>query len=81
MDSRSAVVLVAGLLCDETVWAAQCAALERDYAVFVPSLWGLDSIPSMARTVLDAAPPRFALAGHSLGARVALEVVRQAPER
>lgn len=78
---RPAVVLVAGLLCDETVWAVQRAALERDRAVFVPSLWGLDSIPGMARAVLDAAPPRFALAGHSLGARVALEVVRQAPER
>lgn len=81
MDSRPAVVLVAGLLCDETVWTAQRAALESEHRVFIPSLWGLDSIPGMARAVLDAAPPRFALAGHSLGARVALEVVRQAPGR
>lgn len=91
MDSRSAdrpgtVVLVSGLLCDETVWAAQREALERrdGYRVITPSLWGLDSIPDMARAVLDAAAAagrRFALAGHSLGARVALEVVRQAPER
>lgn len=74
-------MLVAGLLCDETVWSAQRAALEGECDVFTPSLWGLDSIPGMARAVLDAAPRRFALAGHSLGARVALEVVRQAPER
>src|SRR5262249_25362626 len=40
-----------------------------------------DSVGEMAATVLAAAPERFALAGHSLGAIVALEVVRQAPGR
>lgn len=40
-----------------------------------------DSIAEMATTVLASAPPRFALAGHSLGAIVALELVRRAPER
>jgi pimeloyl-ACP methyl ester carboxylesterase len=35
----------------------------------------------MAEQVLDLAPPRFALAGHSMGGRVALEVLARAPER
>ena len=35
----------------------------------------------MAEKVLREAPPRFALAGHSMGGRVALEVLRRAPER
>jgi pimeloyl-ACP methyl ester carboxylesterase len=35
----------------------------------------------MAQALLDKAPPRFALAAHSLGGRVALEVARLAPER
>jgi pimeloyl-ACP methyl ester carboxylesterase len=35
----------------------------------------------MARIVLDAAPPSFALAGFSMGGYVALEMLRQAPER
>jgi pimeloyl-ACP methyl ester carboxylesterase len=35
----------------------------------------------MAQYVLDVAPARFALAGHSMGARVALEMVRREPER
>jgi pimeloyl-ACP methyl ester carboxylesterase len=35
----------------------------------------------MADKVLAAAAPRFAVAGHSMGGRVALEVWRQAPER
>lgn len=85
MDSRPTIVLIPGLLCDETVWTAQRTALERDHQVLVPSLWGHDSIPGMARAVLElaqaATPGRFALAGHSLGARVALEAVRQAPDR
>jgi pimeloyl-ACP methyl ester carboxylesterase len=35
----------------------------------------------MAARVLRLAPPRFALLGHSMGARVALEIVRTAPTR
>jgi pimeloyl-ACP methyl ester carboxylesterase len=35
----------------------------------------------MAETVLDSAPRRFSLAGHSMGARVALEIFRLTPER
>lgn len=77
------IALVSGLLCDETVWVAQRAALERDgHNVVVPTLWGLDSIPDMARAVLETVETqRFLLVGHSLGARVALEVVSQASER
>jgi len=45
------------------------------------SFAGFSSIAGMAERVLAAAPPRFALAGHSMGGRVALEVWRQAPER
>jgi pimeloyl-ACP methyl ester carboxylesterase len=40
-----------------------------------------DSLPLMAEQLLANAPDRFAIAGHSMGGRVALEVVRQAPER
>src|SRR5262245_30933036 len=35
----------------------------------------------MAERILAAAPPRFALAGHSMGGRVALEVMARAPQR
>ena len=39
-------------------------------------------LSAMAALVLEQAPAeRFALAGHSMGGRVALEVVRMAPER
>jgi pimeloyl-ACP methyl ester carboxylesterase len=39
------------------------------------------TIETMARSVLADAPARFALAGHSMGGIVALEIVRQAPDR
>ncbi|UII69867.1 alpha/beta hydrolase [Pseudomonas sp. HN11] len=40
-----------------------------------------DQIEKMAERVLDIAPDRFSLAGHSMGARVALEVYHRAPQR
>jgi len=45
--------------------------------------WGPqhDSILAMAEAVLRWAPPTFALAGHSMGGRVAFQVYRLAPER
>ena len=36
---------------------------------------------NIARRILAAAPPRFALAGLSMGGFIAFEIMRQAPER
>jgi pimeloyl-ACP methyl ester carboxylesterase len=36
---------------------------------------------AIARRILAEAPPRFALAGHSMGGYIAFEIMRQAPER
>ncbi|PZN34729.1 MAG: alpha/beta hydrolase [Proteobacteria bacterium] len=80
--SDSTLVLVPGLMCDATVWEHQSATLGALAEVRVAELGGLDSIERMAQAVLQQAPAeRFALAGHSMGGRVAIEVVRQAPER
>lgn len=42
---------------------------------------GADSIEAMAAFALERMPPRFVLFGHSMGARVALEIWRMAPHR
>jgi pimeloyl-ACP methyl ester carboxylesterase len=76
---RPTLILVPGLLCDDTIWSAQVAAFAATYDVIVPVLNGFDSIPRMATALLERAPARFALAGHSLGGRIALETIRQAP--
>jgi pimeloyl-ACP methyl ester carboxylesterase len=73
--------LLCGLLCDEIVWEEQARALRSRYDVRVISFLRQDSIAAMAAHVLSNAPDSFALAGHSMGGRVALEVYRQAPQR
>lgn len=76
------LLLVPGLMCDATVWQPLLPALQaggRDCRVVDHG--DADRLPQMAQQLLDSAPPRFALAGHSMGARVALEVLRSAPGR
>lgn len=76
------LMLLPGLMCDATVWQPQVQALSRQAHCVVPD-WGLqNSLTAMARQALDEAPSeRFALAGHSMGGRIALEVMRLAPSR
>lgn len=76
------LVLIPGLLCDEFVWSAQREALSAHAQVWIADHGSLDSLTDMAEAVLrDAPAERFALAGHSMGGRVALEVLRLAPHR
>ncbi len=76
------LMLLPGLNCDAAVWAPQVAAL-KDQAHCVIPAWGQrDSLTAMAQQVLAEAPTeRFSVAGHSMGGRVVLEVMRLAPKR
>src|SRR5579863_5720947 len=78
---KNPLVLLPGFLCDRTVWESQIAALSDIAHCTVPEWGTLGSIESMAEHVLLTAPPRFALAGHSMGGRVAFQVYRMAPKR
>ncbi|MFY0664233.1 MAG: alpha/beta hydrolase [Natronospirillum sp.] len=75
------LLLLPGLLCDHTVWQPQVNALHPDIECRVMNYESAASLGAMAERVLRDAPPRFAMAGHSMGGRVALEVLRRAPER
>lgn len=78
----SVLMLCPGLMCDAAVWAPQVRALSATWNCVVVDYGLRDSLADMARHVLATAPAeRFALAGHSMGGRVALEVMRIAPER
>lgn len=84
MENRSQktpLVLLAGLLCDRFIWQAVAEQLDEVAQVEIFSFAGLNSFSAMADKVLLSAPPDFALAGHSMGGRVALEVYRKAPKR
>lgn len=81
MIDRELLILVPGLTCDREVWRAQQQALSAEREVRVPDHALADDLGRMAEQILDTAGPRFALAGHSMGGRVALEVLARAPER
>jgi pimeloyl-ACP methyl ester carboxylesterase len=74
-------MLIPGLMCDAAVWASQVAALGDRVRIRIADHGMRDSLESMAEAVIAQAPPCFAVAGHSMGGRVALEVVRRAPDR
>lgn len=75
------IVLVPGLLCSAEVFADQAIALWPYGPVTIASTLEGDTIAAMAAAILRAAPPRFALAGISMGGYICMEILRQAPER
>ena len=77
----SHLILIPGLMCDSAVWEHQARTLSALTTVDIADHGTLDSLGKMADAVLERAPARFALAGHSMGGRVAFEVLRRAPER
>ncbi len=83
--TKRPLVLVPGLLCDRALWEAQIQDLSDVADIMVADVTGgrsgADSIAGFAEDVLAAAPPRFALAGLSMGGYVSFEIMRRAPER
>jgi pimeloyl-ACP methyl ester carboxylesterase len=75
------LLLLPGLLCDRAAWAPVLPHVEHAAACSVPVYADETSLGAMAERVLASAPPTFAVAGHSMGGRVALELVRRAPGR
>ena len=76
------LVLLPGLMCDAAVWTPLLPALQAHAECHVVAYGLRNSLTTMAQQVLDEAPTeRFALAGHSMGGRVAMEVMRLAPHR
>jgi len=73
--------LLPGLLCDAAAWAPVVIRLGAAAQCHVPDYSAERSLDAMAEVVLAQAPDRIALAGHSMGARVALEILRRAPHR
>jgi len=80
-DAKIPLVLVPGMLCNAMSWQAQSDDLADIADIHIVDLRGHETFADIARAILAKGEDRFALAGHSMGARVALEVCRLAPER
>ena len=75
------LILLPGMMCDARLFGPQLEVLSATRAVNVLPITQHDSVEALASQVLAAAPERFALGGLSMGGIVAMEVVRQAPDR
>jgi pimeloyl-ACP methyl ester carboxylesterase len=79
--SKDTLYLLPGLLCDSDSWRDVADLLASDYDVVTPDFFQQDSLEAMGRWVLSVAPERFSVAGHSMGGRIAMILMRIAPER
>ena len=75
------IVLVPGLLTSPRVYAAQLSALWQHGPVTIADNTRDDTMAAIASRILADAPPRFALAGLSMGGYICFELARQAPDR
>jgi pimeloyl-ACP methyl ester carboxylesterase len=81
MDQTTPILLVPGLASSARIYAPVIPPLWRFGPVMIANHIRDDSIAAIARRILAEAPPRFALAGHSMGGYIAFEIMRQAGER
>jgi pimeloyl-ACP methyl ester carboxylesterase len=75
------IVLIPGLLASPRLYLEQLPELWRLGPTTVADHKRDDSMRGIARRVLEAAPPRFALVGLSMGGYISFEILRQAPDR
>lgn len=81
MSVNKTLLLIPGLLCDGFVWESVIKTLADEFDVVVADLSTRDSLADMASDALGACRGDLYVAGHSMGARVAMEMARLAPDR
>jgi pimeloyl-ACP methyl ester carboxylesterase len=76
------LILLPGLACDAELFRDQLPAWSQRHAVKVSDAHArFDTLPAMARALLDENPGAHVWVGSSMGGMLALEIHRQAPER
>jgi pimeloyl-ACP methyl ester carboxylesterase len=81
MASNLPLILVPGLLCSARLYSSQVTALWPCGQVAIADHRRDSDMAAIAARILADAPPRFALAGLSMGGYIAFAMLRQAPER
>ncbi len=74
-------LLIPGLNCDSRVYAHVAPVLWQFGPLTIANHTGGTTVAEIARSILAAAPPTFALGGFSFGGYLGFEILRQAPER
>src|SRR5512144_2765742 len=81
MPRKTPLVLLPGLLCDAAMWGHHTQTLADIAESSVADVTRADQAGLAAQQVIAFAPEEFALAGLSMGGYIALEIMRQAPDR
>jgi pimeloyl-ACP methyl ester carboxylesterase len=81
MTEALPIVLVPGLLISPRLYAEQLPTLWQHGPVTIADPTRDDTMAAIAGRILAHAPPRFALAGLSMGGYICFELARQAPDR
>jgi pimeloyl-ACP methyl ester carboxylesterase len=81
MAAALPIVLVPGLLCSARVYGPQIPALWQFGPIMIADHRRDAEMATIAARILADAPPRFALAGLSMGGYIAFAMLRHAPER
>lgn len=79
--SARPMLLIPGLACSPRLFAPQLPALWQFGPVSIANHTRHDRMEQLAQDILDHAPPRFVLAGLSMGGYLSFEILRQAPQR
>lgn len=75
------LILLPGLLSDAELWSYQCSHLSDIAEIIIPDLSHAPIPDEMVSAAMIDAPPSFALAGHSMGGWVALEIIKRYPKQ
>ena len=82
MSEKPHLLLIPGLVCDEALWRHQVKDLSDIADVVVTDKHTrYPTMKKIAEAIVSEAPPKFALAGLSMGGYIAIEIVRYFPER
>jgi pimeloyl-ACP methyl ester carboxylesterase len=81
MTEHLPILFIAGLLCSPRLYGNQIPALWHFGPITVADHTRDDAMDAIARRILSMAPPSFVLVGLSMGGYIALELLRQAPDR
>lgn len=79
--NQPSLILIPGLLSDKIVWEHAVGHFSEIMPVIIADHTTQDNLTDMATDALALTDGPLMVVGHSLGARVALEMLRQAPER
>lgn len=80
-NSAPTLLLIPGLLSDAYVWQPVADAFSKQMNVVIADVSAGHSITAMAEDILQRVSGLLWVVGHSMGGRIALEIVRLAPDR